>query len=211
MIDAEDGRPDGMPEDGPEAPKPWEYAPPEPVKTFEQRHEALIRRMNGRRTIMLIVCALTLIYIVMRLIDPSAQSVLSMSMPGILAELGVFLAELTGSRLIAAVPVVAAALLLLTCVLMWYLSRRHTAPIAVFLAIFAADTVLLGIAYPLFDSNSFVVSAVFHAWVLWSLIRLLADRMKLNRLWRKEEGVRSAWVAAPLAPRAKNLRDGRFR
>lgn len=190
----------------------WGNDPPEPPRTFAQRHGELIRKANGGRGTLLLICVLSLINVISLYADLNFSFPFGMSMPAILAIIGSSLVSELGSNVISVILVVFAALMLLACFAMWQLSRNYTAPIAVFLGIFTLDTLLL-LAFATWLTENpadFLIDFAFHAWALFSIITLLRNRVKLNKLWRAEEGTeQERSYAPPTPPRSKSAKgDG---
>lgn len=190
MTDFENGVP---PEDEPRGAEETDdiRQEQEPPKTFAERHEELIRRANGGRSSLLIIFCAALLNMLLLAASNTTMS-FSMSLPQLAIIWARQITELTGVPALGGIVIILAALVLLSMFVLWRLSRRHTPPITAFLVIYALDTLLL-IIFTVRDIPFYILDYLFHAWGLFAVIDLLRNRMKLNKLWREEEGADGDW------------------
>ncbi len=187
MTDYENGVP---PEDGTEGGEDIRETP-EPPKTFAQRHEELIRKANGGRGSLLIIFCAAMLNILLLMAGNSTMS-FSMALPQQSILWARLLVDRTGNRAMGGALIILGAVVLLSMLVMWLLSKRDVRFVIAFLAVYALDTVLL-ITFTTTDIQHYILDYLFHAWGLFAVSDVLRSRLKLNRLWRDEEGDKGQW------------------
>lgn len=138
------------------------------------------RKDKAGMTSFLTLAVLTYVNIILILIDASISFPFSAFVPQLAAGIGLLWYQETGV-LTFVIAGTAAALVLATVYLALYLLARRGRlwPIVTALALIAIDTAIL-LYFGMEDLASIIIDLLFHAWVLWSLFRLMSARRAKN-------------------------------
>lgn len=120
---------------------------------------------------------LTYVNLVLILLNAPLSFPFSAIVPPIIAELALFGYAETASMPILLIGLVIAVIAASVYLVLYLLARRSTWPIVVALIFMAIDTLII-LFLSIDDFASYIIDIAFHAWVLWSLARLISIRRK---------------------------------
>ena len=135
------------------------------------------------RNNLLAVVAFTVINIILSALDAGVNFLFSATIPQVIFEICKGLDSDSGSNLFTVIGLIIAAIIIITYVVFWLLSKNLRVFILVALIFFAVDSlVLVFIILNVEFTYTFLLEIAFHGWILYYLINGV-------RAWSKLSGV----------------------